>query len=267
MKSGFMSSVCPTQTLAELIQTAETYGYQGLEFRVEWGHQHEVELDASATARRLARQMLEESGIAASCIATGVKFSSPDPADHEPQRETLRRYIELAADVGAPYLRTFADPLPEDDPEARDRVLDLAAASYAAVDGWAQDAGVTMLVETHTNMKGQWAEAILARAEAEHLEVLWHIGHHLRRGQSVDDAYRYIRGHVRHLHFTAREEDEYVRDVDNHRCFNLLAGDGFEGFFSVEIINPDDPDAVLSHHIAKFNQFVQGLEPARLDHE
>ena len=259
MKPGFMSSVCPKQTLAELVATARRYGYQGIEFRAEWNHAHGIELDATAAQLKAARQILADGGIAASCIATSVKFNSPSAADHIPQRETLRRYIELAAQVGAPYIRTFSDSLPEDDAEARDRVLALAAESYAAVDDWAVQHGVTVLVETHTNMKGQWAKRILDAAQAENLGVLWHIAHHLRRGQSVDEAYSYIRGHVRHVHFTARQADAYVSDADNIRSFELLSADGFEGFFSVEIINPENPDAVLTHHIAKFNTFIQAI--------
>jgi len=262
MKPGFMSSVCPAQTLLDLVHTAERFGYQGLEFRLDWGQNHGVELDATLAQRREARRILEDNGIAASCIATGVKFASSDPDAHVPQRETLHRAIELASDVGAPYLRTFADPLPEDDPQARDRVIGLAADSYAAVSEWAEAADVVVLVETHTNMKGQWAKAILDRAQSANVQVLWHIGHHLRRGQSVDETYAHIRGCVRHVHFAAREDDPHVADADNQRSFDLLAADGFDGFFSVEIINPEEPEAVLQRHITKFNAFMAALDPA-----
>jgi sugar phosphate isomerase/epimerase len=252
-----MSSVCPQQTLFELVETAKRYGYQGLEFRVEWEHGHGIELGATSAHLKQARQTLADNEIAASCIATSVRFNSPDPADHVPQRETLRRYIELAARVGTPYIRTFSDSLPKEDAALRDRVLHMAAESYAAVNDWAKQHGIVVLVETHTNMKGQWARRILDDAQAGNLGVLWHIGHHLRRGQSVDQAYAYIRGTVHHLHFAAQIDQPYVRDEDNQRCFDLLAADNFGGFFSVEIINPDDPQAVLAHHIKRFRAFSQ----------
>ena len=105
MKPGFMSSVCPKQTLAELIETAKQYGYQGIEFRVEWGHAHGIELDATAAQLQAARQALADSGITASCIATSVRFNSAERADHLPQRETLRKYIALAAAVGFAVVR------------------------------------------------------------------------------------------------------------------------------------------------------------------
>jgi sugar phosphate isomerase/epimerase len=251
-----MSSVCPKQTLPELIKTAQRHGYEGIEFRVEWGHAHGIELDATPAQLAEARRMLADAGLAASCVATSVRFNSPDPAAHLPQRETLRRYIELAQQVGVPVIRTFSDALPEDDPQALETVLRLASESSADVDAWAQEHDVVVLVETHTNMKGQWAKQILDQAGATNLAVLWHIGHHLQRGQGVDEAYSFIRGHVRHVHFAAKADDAYVTDADNRRSFELLARDGFDGFFSVEIINPDDPEAVLTHHIAKYKAFA-----------
>jgi sugar phosphate isomerase/epimerase len=254
-----MSSVHPRQTLAELIETAQRHGYKGLEFRTEWGHTHGIELGATPAKLRAARQQLKDAGIAASCIATGVRFNSPDRAEHLPQRETLRRYIALAAEVGAPYIRTFSDALPEEDETERKAVIALAAESYASVDEWAQQHGIAVLVETHTNMRGHWARQILNLAQSPSTQVLWHIGHHLRRGQSVDEAYGYIRGHVRHLHFVAGADQEYVTDADNQRTFELLAADQFSGVFSVEVINPEDPEAVLALHIGKFNEFMAAV--------
>jgi len=259
MKPGFMSSVYPKQTLGQLIETAKQYGYQGIEFRVEWDHRHGIELDASAAQLDAARRALADNGLAASCIATSVRFNSPDRAEHLPQRETLRRYIALASAVGAPYLRTFSDSLPEEDAGAREQVMRLAAESYASVDDWAGEHGMEVLVETHTNMRAHWAMQILDQADARQLQVLWHIGHHLRRGQSVEEAYRYLRGHVRHVHFTARPDDEEVSDADNQLMFELLAADGFAGFMSVEIINPEDPAAVLELHMRKYREYMEAV--------
>jgi len=259
MKPGFMTSVCPKQNLQALIGTAKKYGYEGIEFRVEWKHMHGIELDASPAQLKTAKQMLADSGIAASCVATSVKFNSGNPEDHLPHREALRKYIALAAEIGAPVIRTFSDSVPEDDEAARNRVLSLAAESYASVDDWAAQHGIEVLVETHTNMRGHWAKQILDEADAKSLQVLWHIGHHLRRGQSVDEAYGYIKGHVRHLHFSARSSDEVVTDADNQRTFELLAKEHFTGFFSVEVINPDDPDVVLANHIDQFKMFMKAV--------
>ncbi len=112
MRPGFMSSVCPKQTLSELIGSAKKYGYEGIEFRVEWDHKHGIELSSSEDDMASAQGMLEDSGIQATCIATGVQLNSTDAAEHEKERESLKRYIELAQGVGASHLRVFGDPVP-----------------------------------------------------------------------------------------------------------------------------------------------------------
>jgi len=248
-----MSSVCPQQTLPELITTARRYGYKGIEFRTEWGHRHGIELTTPGQEIAAAGRMLADAGLAASCVATSVRFNALDVSEHLAQREILRRYVVLAASLGAPYIRTFSDKLPEDSDADRDKVLGLAAESYAAVDGWAAQHGVTVLVETHTNMRADWARQIVDRSGAGNLGVLWHVFHHLSRGQSVDAAWGYLRGLVRHVHFALTEG---VSDEDQARMVALLANDGYQGFLSVEIINPEDPVEVLTVHIAKYRELT-----------
>lgn len=250
-----MSSVCPRQTLPELIGTAKEYGYEGLEFRVEWDHGHGVELTSSVDDLAAAQGMLEDSGIEATCIATGVKLNSVEESDHEAARESLMRYIELAQNIGAPYLRVFGDKVPEDNV---DRALKLAAESCAAVDDHAGQHNVDVLIETHTNMRPDWAKRIVDDSGGAHVGVLWHIGHHISRGQSVDDAWSHIASDVKHLHFNCRSDGK-ADESDNQRTFELLGPAGYDGYFSVEVINPDDSDAVLKHHIEQFTSFREAV--------
>lgn len=258
MKSGFMSSVCPKQTLQQLTASAQQYGYTGIEFRVEWGHGHGIELDASSADLQNARRHLADAGIDASCVATSVKFNTNDPLDHESHQETLRRYIPLAAEIGAPCIRTFSDPLPEENEEARNEILKRAADSYAAVNDLAAERDVRVLVETHTNMRAHWAMQVLELAQASHLQVLWDPGHHVRRGQSVDEAHGHLQGSVAHLHFgTAGPGEGSMSEEEHARVVELLNADGFEGYFSVEVINPDDSDAVLAYNSRQFEKYLE----------
>ncbi len=256
MKLGFMSSVLPRERLPGLIAAARRYGYAGLEFRPEWGHGHGIELGTAPWRLREARARLADSGLEATCIASGVRLFAPGSDVQRANRARLRQYIVLAAEVGAPLVRTFADPLPEEDAALREQVFDLAAASYAAVDEWAGQHGVTVLVETHTNMLARYARAIVDRAACQHLGVLWHSAHHLLRGESVGEAYGLLRGLVRHLHFTADALQQAPTEADNVCQFGLLLHDGFEGYASVEIINPSEPVRVLVEHRHAFERLL-----------
>lgn len=259
LRPGFMSSVYPKETLSELIETARKYGYQGIEFRTEWNHSNGVELESSSKQRKEIRRRLSDNNIIASCIATSVKFRSEDPSERKKQRQILKKYVVLAAEIGALNIRTFGDlpSLPENDPQKLQEILKYEAESYALVDEWAKTHGVKVLVETHGNFRGDYAQSLIELRRTASLGVLWHIGHHIHYGQSVDEAYQCIGGYVRHLHFSIVEE--FVKDADNLRTMELLAADNFDGFFSVEVINPKDPDTVLANHIAKFNELLNSV--------
>ena len=52
---AFMSSTCPEWTFEQMVDAAAKYGYEGVDLRVEWGHNHGLELESTQDARRAAR--------------------------------------------------------------------------------------------------------------------------------------------------------------------------------------------------------------------
>jgi sugar phosphate isomerase/epimerase len=258
MKPGFMSSVCPRQTLDELIASARRHGYEGIEFRGQWKHAHGVEPESTVEERATIRRRLSDSGVVASCVASGVKFNSEDAAQQEAQLETLRRYVALAADVGARHVRVFGDRLPTDNEENLEETLKREAECFARADGFAGDHGVAIALETHGNLRADHARRILDLAGCQNLRINWHIGHHIGHGQSVDAAYSYIKGEVVHVHLSKGKPDT-MTDADNIRSLRLLRNDGFDGFVSVEVINPEDSEAVLAEYIALYKSFMTAL--------
>lgn len=251
MQFGFMSSVCPKQSLPELIQSAKRYGYKHLELRVEWGHGHGVELDATPQQRREAREQLADSGIALSCIATGVRFIDPDANKRTEQVELLKRYIDLAAATGASNIRFFGDRVPENPVEV-DRTLDWEADGIRACDGAAGSAGIALCLETHGNLLASYVAEVLYRSEAKHTFVNWHASHHIRHGQPIAVAYVHLRGKVRHMHVNFGESGPMP---DHERqALELIAKDGYAGFCSVEVINPPDSEATLKRHATLYKE-------------
>lgn len=245
MRFGFMSSVCPSLTLQELIDKAKHYSYEHLEFRVEWDHGHGVELTATPEQLREAKARLADSGIALSCIATGVRFINPDAQKRAEQVELLKRYIDLSETMGAQNIRIFGDKVPEA-PVDVSQTLDWEAEGIRACDGLAGDAGVALCLETHGNLIASYVAETLYRADAKHTFVNWHAAHHVRHGQPVDVAYVHLRSKVRHAHVNFGDSGP-LPDTEKD-SLTLLAQDGYDGFVSIEVINPPDSDAVLQRH-------------------
>jgi sugar phosphate isomerase/epimerase len=235
MKLGFMSSIAQDKTLPELIELAVTHGYQGVEFRPEWKQAHGVELSMTPAQRKEARARFADRGIEISAISPGVKFLNDD---RDRQLEILLRYIELASDLGAPCIRIFADPLPEDPAQRREsHKVQAEYQARAAQRAW--EAGVLLALETHSNSIGVDAGEMMRLAGyPPAFRVNWHLAHSLNHGEDVETAYRHVKGRVVHAHFSFPEDPEEMKALE--RQFELLLYDGFEGFFSVEMINKTD---------------------------
>jgi len=247
MKLAFMSSVCPKLSLGELLSAGERHGYEGIEFRPQWHQAHGVELTASAAQRRDAGKALADSPLAACCLSPGVKFCSPDAAERQAQAEALRQYIDLAAQTGIERVRVFGDPLGGAGRGVRSASYQAQAEHLAAAAEAAGEAGVTLVLETHGNFRAADAGEVLFRAGyPPALRINWHLAHCLRHGEGVDEAYRHVKGLVGHCHFDLSEEP--VAGSELPRQVELLAAEGFGGFFSVEVIDPDDGEAVLARH-------------------
>ena len=245
MQFGFMSSVCPPLTMAELIDKAKHYNYEHLELRVEWEHGHGVELHSTPQQLNDAKNRLADSGIALSCIATGVRFVDQDAQKRAEQVDLLKRYIELSEKMGAKNIRIFGDPVPKTPVEV-DQTLDWEADGIRECDTLAGEAGVALCLETHGNLIASYVAEVLYRSEAQNTYVNWDAGHHVRHKQPVDVAYVHLRGKVRHAHVNFGDEGP-MPDPEKD-SLTLLAQDGYTGFISIEVIDPKDSDAVLQRH-------------------
>ena len=107
IKLATMSSVCPDWTLDEVFAGMKRNGYRGFEPRVEWDHACGIELELTAEERRKLKARFADEGLELCCIATGVQMAAEDAAVRSGHVEDLRRYIDLAADLSCPLLRTF----------------------------------------------------------------------------------------------------------------------------------------------------------------
>lgn len=247
MKLAFMSSVFPKLTLKELVAKAKEHGYEGIEFRPEWKHGHGIELDSSAEARAEAAKIMGDAGLEPCCVSPGCKFCGEDEAERDAQYEKLIQYIKLAAEVGIPRIRVFGDPIPNAGRGKRSASYHTQAEYLSRAAEKAKDAGVILCIETHSNFRAFDAGEVLYRAAyPPALRVNWHLGHCLRHGEDVDEAYRHVKGLVEHAHFSVGGEQVGPEHIE--RQAELLLAEGFEGFFAVEVINPPEGDEVLKQH-------------------
>lgn len=234
--SGFADEISPD--LREQCSLLNSLGIAHLEFRAAWGL-NVADLDATALAA--ARTVLDEHHIAVSSIGSPIGKISVE----EDFPEHLRRFdrcLDAAAVLGAPYVRVFSFyPAPGGRPEdCRDQVL----SRMAALVDRAADRGVVLL---HENEKGIYGDVparcadLLTSIDSATLRAAWDPANFVQCGvRPFDDGFALLRPWITYVHVKdARAADGGVvpaglGDGDLRRTLQALAGDGFDGFFSLE---------------------------------
>ncbi len=268
MKYAFVSFSGPQLTLGGLLDAARRYGYDGVDLRLDLQHRHGVELSASAAQRNTIRRQAVESGVALSCLATSCRLSGPDAS--AASRERLLRYIDLAADVGAPCLRVFGgEPVAA---QERSAAIGRVAESLAAVSGEAQARGVAVCVETHD----AWClpddlAAVMRRVNHPAIGVVWDILHPVRVHKiPIDQAFAVLQSWIRHVHVhdgmpNSTQLAPIGRGcIDHKRAIELLTLVAYGGFLSGEWINWSDPLEIhLPRELAVLKSYERSAQPAR----
>ena len=271
IRLGTMTSVCPNWDLDQIVEGMRRHGYEGLEPRVGWGHAAGIELDSSPSRRQAVRERFAKEGLAISCVACSACFALPDPGELEGSVSEATVSIDLAADLGAPYVRTFGGARGEGEVYP---IVKRTAEAYKRVTDHAAERNVTLLMETHDN----WCVSAQVRAvveEVDHpnLRVLWDLMHPQRMMERSDETMRTIGHLTAHLHaHDGRYEMPQGRlanvglgdgVIDHATPLRLLNDAGFDGFFSVEVIHKPgsdhDADGVLGQYAEGFREIVAGF--------
>src|SRR5579884_1665990 len=184
--------------LPKLIGEARRLGFAALELRADAGHAHGVELELPRAERRAVRERVEDGYLEIACIGTGNRFESPEPAQRREQVDRVKRFVELAADVGCTRVRVFGNDMPQG--VERDRVVGYVAESLRELGEHAEGHGVDVLLEMHGQFN-YWGFAWPAVEAADHPRVglLYNCDERDLVGGSVAPTWGRVGDLVRHI--------------------------------------------------------------------
>lgn len=245
MKYSFMTFSCPQLTLDEVLALAKRVGYDGVEPRLVSKHKHGIEVDIDAAKRNEIKSKFEDSGIAASCVATSCRFA--DPANTKQMAEMALRAIDLAADIGSSRIRVFGGKL--GDGLSREDAVNVVAESLLSIADRASARGVSVCMETHDawcNPKD--VAAVMNKVNHPEIAVNWDILHPVRtENATVEESFEILKPWIRHIHThdSSKETGKLAPIgegfVDHRLGIKLLQSISYNGFLSGEWINWADP--------------------------
>ncbi|HEY0058699.1 MAG TPA: sugar phosphate isomerase/epimerase family protein [Flavisolibacter sp.] len=259
---SFSTLGCPDWSFEQITDFAVKHGYKGLEIR---GLQREMDLTKSPefrtdTTRRATVKMMKQKGLKFVGLGSSANLHLPEGAERDKNLAEAKSFIDLAGQIGCPYVRVFPNNYSKDETKAT--VQARIAKGLLQLGDHAKGKGVTVLMETHGDVV--WIEdiaAIMSAADHKQVGLLWDVSNMWSvTKESPKEAYAQLKKHIRHIHVKDAKIAEgklaYTLlgkgDVPIFEAIDALADGGYKGFYSFEwekLWHPEieAPEIALAH--------------------
>ncbi|MBQ8248710.1 MAG: AMP-binding protein [Clostridia bacterium] len=265
MKIAFSTLGCPDFSWTDICSLAKDFGFHGIEMRGLGNNIFSVS-DSPFCAKNLpkTKEQLRKLKLEICCLSSGCALRFADK--HDEAIAELKEYIELAKELGTPYIRVLGDltvaPTTDFDDELVIEPLKLLAPI-------AEEAGVTLLVETN----GVYSDTarladVLSRVASDNVAALWDFNHPYRfKGELPETTITNLGAYIKHVHIkdSVMEGDEVVYKLVGEgdlppmeSYMDALRSLNYEGYISLEWLKQYAPD--LSDAVIVFPHFAHFME-------
>jgi sugar phosphate isomerase/epimerase len=254
MKKSFMTFMCTKWAMPTIAAKAAAFGYEGVELRVDAGHAHGFDAEASPETIRETRRLFADAGVAISAIATSCRFAMSDPAERQGHVDHLLKYFDVAEVLGVPVIRVFGGMFSagSDHAGGKCHVVDALRSVARAVAG----RPVVAALETHDDYRpGVEVADVLRQVGSPNVQANYDIMHPAFAGEALEVTLAALKGHVVHSHIhdgcMAGQQLQFRElgqgTVPLFEAMKRLTADGYTGHFSLEYMGEgwDEPDTVL----------------------
>jgi sugar phosphate isomerase/epimerase len=276
---GFSTLGCPKWPWPKILEQAAALGYASLEIR---GIEGDMDLPKRPefAARRLAevRKDLEAHELIVTDLGASARLHERESRVREEQLDEARRFIDLAHNLGARYIRVFPNDYLKDEPH--DVTLARIGETLAELGWFAQGSGVGVLMESHGDLTDSKSlAAVMGRAErAPGTGLVWDTHHTVVEGKEAPaDTWAAIGKWVHHTHI----KDSVAQGADRHYVLlgtgtvgvkaivQALVAGGYRGLYNFEwekVWHPDidEPEVAFPQYAKTMTGWLAeaGVKPA-----
>ncbi|MBA3974989.1 MAG: xylose isomerase [Candidatus Solibacter sp.] len=270
---AFSTLGCPKWDWNTILKNASAWGYAAIEIR---GILDQMDLpkcpEFTGTRLKTSLDDLSAAGLAIASLGASAQMHEPDPGRRARHMDEVRRFIDLAGQLRAPYVRVFPDRFVK----GEDRGVTFARISEGLrlLGEHAKGAGVTVLLESH----GEFRRAsdilpVLEGAKSKNVAFLWDAYHTAVEGEKPADTYGALGAYTRHVHLKdsvpvpgkSPAERRYVLigqgDVPVQEIVAILVRNAYKGYYSLEWEKRwhpeiEEPEAAFPHYAKTIRQYL-----------
>jgi len=267
---AFSTLGCPGWSFDHAAAQAAASGYQALEVRLY--NADIIPADLAQSERQAIRRTLAQHTIGIVGLGASTRFAFPDAAERAANLAELLRYVELAADLEVPLVRTFGSPaqLAISMTDAINHVADALNAAAPT----AERLGVTIALETHDAFcKGSDVAAVMAQVPSPAIGAIWDVHHPYRMGEDIETTWRVLGPRIKHVHIkdARRRADGSWQlvllgqgEVPCRAVVELLHRAGYTGCIAAEWEKKwhpeiEEPEIALPPHTAVLREWFAAL--------
>lgn len=241
--------------LLQFIDLAADLGLDGVELTAYY-----FQSTDDAYLDKVKRRALK-TGLTVAGAAVGNRFTFADPAEREKQIADVKRWLQISARLGAPYLRVFAGPVPQGATE--EQAFGWVVDSLRSCIPTAREHGVLLALENHGGITTT-ADQVLHILEAVASD--WLVIN-LDTGNYKNDPYREMERTVPFA-VTAHVKTEVVTPegkaaIDTARLLATLHQAGYQGFLNIEYEAAAEPKTAVPRFVSELRATLAGLGERR----
>lgn len=267
---AFSTLGCPNWEWKKILDQASLHGYAAMELRGVMG---EMDLPKSPqfTGAKLKESLkdLDALGLKISDLGASARLGEPDPAKRPAQMSEAKRFVDLAHELKAPYVRVFGGKLVNG--QTMQAATELIIAGFKELHEHTKGSGVTLLIESHDEFTTSASLlAILQGANVATAALLWDAHHTVVLGKERPaETYKQLGKYVRHTHLKdskpADKDRRYVLtgsgEVPVKETVKVLVANGYKGYYCFEWEKKwhpeiEEPEIAIPHYAKVMREYL-----------
>ena len=259
---SFSTLGCPDWPLENILNFASANGYQGIEIR---GLQRQMDLtkcpEFSKEKISTTLQEFKKRKLSIVNLGSSAAMHHADPVERKKSLDEAKIFIQLANELGCPYIRVFPNNLPKD--KDKNETFTLIAQGLTELGNFASDKNVMVLMETHGDLlQSADIEKVMSMVNHPKVGLVWDMVNMWSiTKEDPEQMYDKLKKHIYHTHIKDFKlvdgKIKYVLlgqgETPILKAVEILEKNKYTGYYSFEwekLWHPeiDAPDIAIAHY-------------------